>query len=114
VTASDDLRPCVLEAARAERGLLRGRRRVRQVAVGVAVLGAFLLSADRGLDTDHGTSRALGYADAAWVFARAEAYASDDSDIGWGLVEAFTELRRRQSEAIRMTQRVGPLTPGTV
>jgi hypothetical protein len=103
VEASDDLRPRVLESARTHCREQRARRRIQKAAVFVLLLAGFTTSATGVLDTPRpGSELALGAADSSSIHSRARAYAARRGDIGWGMVEAFTELRRRQSAAFRL------------
>lgn len=103
VRASEDLRPRVLETARAQCGEQRAKRCIRQVAVFVVLLAAFTASAGHVLETTGaGQKVALNAADSDRMHSQAETHAARGGDIGWGMVEAFTELRRRQSAAFRL------------
>jgi hypothetical protein len=96
VAASEDLRPRVLETARAQSGERRAQRCIRQAAVFV-VLSAILTMSSGGFDS--GPQRFLPLADAESIFLRAES----GGDCGWGMVEAFTEIRHQQAKVLRLT-----------
>lgn len=105
VQASEDLRPRVLETARAQSGEQRAQRCIRQVALFVVLLAIFTPSGRHRLETgDAPQQRSLAAADSESMFSRAETIvARSGGDLGWGMVEAFTELRRRQAEVFRLT-----------
>ncbi len=96
VAASDDLRPRVLETARTECGEQRAQRIIRQAAIAVVLTAMLTLSGDRGLDSV-GASRQL--ADSQSIFSRA----ASSGDAGWGMVDAFRELRHEQAKALRVS-----------
>jgi hypothetical protein len=101
VQPSEDLRPRVLEAARAQQGEKRARRWIRRAAACVVLVAVLAASASRmaGLGVD--PELALNATDSQAMHSRAESYSSG-RDLSWGLVKAFTELRRRQSAAFRL------------
>jgi hypothetical protein len=102
VRASEDLRPRVLEAARAQCGEQRARRFIRHAAVCVVLLASFMASVSQVPETAGADQEvALNAADSRTMFSRAQTYAAR-GDIGWGMVKAFTELRCRQSAAFRL------------
>jgi hypothetical protein len=84
VHASDDLRPRVLEAARSQREQQLTLGYLQHAAVVLVVLGA-LASALYGGAT--GTADSAKLADTS----------PNIPDGNWGLVDSFTELRRRQA-----------------
>jgi hypothetical protein len=98
VHASTDLRPRVLETARAQCGEQRVRRYIRQMAIAIFLFVTFTASNRDRLETE--TSWIT--ADSDYLFSRAEAEARRGSDVGWSMVEAFTESRRRQAEVLRL------------
>jgi len=92
VRPSEDLRPRVLEAARMQRGEQRAVSWVRYAAIVVAACGALLSSIYQpGLVVGAGALPVTTVA--------------QGSEFGWNMVESFTELRRRQAELLRTTQR---------
>jgi hypothetical protein len=95
VQASDDLRPRVLETARTEAGELRGRRWVRQASLAAAIVGiAVSIRATTGGDQPR-----IDDADA--VYEQASQKSVGAGGFGWALVQAFCELRERQSEKLQ-------------
>jgi hypothetical protein len=103
VQASEDLRPRVLEAARAQRGEQRVLRLIRRTAVCVALAALSGGSAGQLLAVAGvGRQLALSSVSSQAIHSRAERYAGSGEDLGWGLVKAFTELRHRQSAALRL------------
>lgn len=95
VQASDDLRPRVLETARTEVGELRGRRWVRQASLAAAIVGiAVTIRTSTG-----GHEPKIGDADA--VYEQASQKSVGAGGFGWALVQAFCELRERQSEKLQ-------------
>jgi hypothetical protein len=95
VRASEDLRPRTLEAARTERGEKRGKRWVRHAAIAAAILG---VTVSIGNSTGGALPRLKG-ADA--VYQEAEMKAACSGGFSWGLVQAFADMRERQSEMLR-------------
>jgi hypothetical protein len=83
VHASDDLRPRVLEAARSQHEQRLTLSYLQHAAVVLVVLGALASALYGG---------ASGTADSAKL-----ADTSPIPDGNWGLVDSFTELRRRQA-----------------
>jgi hypothetical protein len=103
VRASDDLRPRILETARAQQGEQRARRWIRRIAVCVALAAVFAASGDHLLAVAGiGRELALNPSNSQAMHSQAEKYTASGGDIGWGLVKAFTELRHRQSAAFRL------------
>jgi hypothetical protein len=99
VRASDDLRPRVLETARSQHGQRRARRRIWQSAVCVLLLGLFVTSVFQqpalfgtGLETNSGSAQLISGVETV----------TREVDSSWGIVESFTELRRRQAELLRL------------
>jgi hypothetical protein len=98
VQPSRDLRPRVLEAARLESGELQARRCIGRVAIFAALLGVFTMS---GIERPAGPGAFHRFTlVAAASHTDSETGASADS--GWALVDAYTELRRRQAEVLRL------------
>jgi len=95
VQASDDLRPRVLETARTEAVEFRGRRWVRQASLAAAIVGiAVSIRATTGVDQPR-----IDDADA--VYEQASQKSVGAGGFGWALVQAFCELRERQSEKLQ-------------
>jgi hypothetical protein len=92
VRPSEDLRPRVLEAARAQRGEQRAVSWVRYAAIAAAAAGALISST-----FEPGMAASMGALPVTTV--------AQGGDFGWNLVESFTELRRRQAELLRPAQR---------
>ena len=97
VQPSADLRPRVLETARAQSLSQRAQRSIRYLSVAIFVLTLFTSSnrqqrelatvqfpADRAIHETFRGGMVLG------------------GNVGWGTVDAFTEARRRQAEALRL------------
>lgn len=95
VQASDDLRPRVLETARTEVGELRGRRWVRQASLAAAIVGIAV-----SIRTTTGGNEPK-IADADAVYEQASQKSVGAGGFGWALVQAFCELRERQSEKLQ-------------
>jgi hypothetical protein len=100
VQASRDLRPRVLETARAERDEQRMSRRIWQAAVLVVLIAMFWMSPrQRPEALDFGQSRTAAQPGHYSLSPEAsEGY----GDFNWDMVESFTEMRRRQSELLRL------------
>lgn len=98
VQASDDLRPRVLETARAERGEQRGKRWVRHLSLAAAIVG---VSISIGVSTGDREPK-IGDADA--VYAQAAQKSVGAGGFGWALVQAFQELRQRQFGDVKSEQ----------
>ncbi|MCI0491748.1 MAG: hypothetical protein L0Z07_02295 [Planctomycetes bacterium] len=103
VQASDDLRPRVLETARMQCREQRARFYLRQAAVLVALLAVFTTTSSDRMDKAAGQQGLVAWTGSDWLFARAQMKATWDGDYGSGLVDAFTELRSRQAEVLRLT-----------
>ena len=106
VRPSDDLRPRVLETARAESHERWAQRRIWQVALVVALLGVCSPSVRSRLEVAASPS---GGALGAGAMARRAESGNDgwNSDgwntVGWNTVESFTDLRRRHAALLRLT-----------
>ncbi len=96
VQPSRDLRPRVLEAGRLENGEWRARRLVGLFA---ALLMFFTVSAVEWIDASDTFRHLTLVASASHAASMRDARGSDS---GWALVEAYTELRRRQAEVLRL------------
>jgi hypothetical protein len=102
VRPSDDLRPRVLETARLQRRELRARRLIRRAAAAVVLLAVFTASvAHQATSRSAGGKFDLMAADSQAMHDRAAMRAASAGGISWGLVDAFSELKQEQSEAIR-------------
>jgi len=99
VQPSRDFRPRVLEAARLESGERRARRCIGRVALFAALLGLFTFSGVERLETPDAFRHLTLVASASHVLSMQDASGGDSS---WTLVEAYTELRRRQAEMLRL------------
>ena len=98
---SDDLRPRVLESARAESNERWAQRQIWQVALVVALLGVCSTSVRSRLEVAAPPSGiALG---TGAMVRRAEAGNDGWNNVGWNTVESFTDLRRRHAAMLRLT-----------
>lgn len=95
VQPSDDLRPRVLETARAEAGELRSRRWVRQASLAAAIVGIAVSIRTTTGGNDPKIS------DAEAVYEQASQKSVGAGGFGWALVQAFRELRERQFESLQ-------------
>jgi hypothetical protein len=96
VRPSDDLRPRVLELARSEAREQSGQRRVRRLAL-VGVIMSLAMSS--------GNSASRGrqpIEDVDALYRQAASKASCTGELGWGLAQAYADLRQRQSEKLRL------------
>src|SRR5262249_14891363 len=98
VQVSKDLRPRVLESARLKNGERRARSVVRKTGLVAALLMWCITASIRSLDMPEDlrqlTIIATGSVPAGHV-------SGGNGDIGWSLVDAFTELRCRQADVLR-------------
>lgn len=94
VVPSEDMRPRVLEAARVESDERKARRRVWHMAIAIGVLGAmFIVANDRTSVLpifSHG------------MLANSDLHPAEEGAAGWGIVDAFTDLRRRQAALLSL------------
>jgi hypothetical protein len=98
VQASEDLRPRVLESARQQRCESKAQRLIARLALGVLLATTLTASSPSGsVDARHPLASAALYRASLPLPTAANA----DNDIGWNMVEAFTEMRRQQSEVLR-------------
>ncbi len=97
VVASEDLRPRLLEAARAGRQESRAQRRIRQAVLIVVLSMVSLPVGDRRMGA-HERAAAIG--DPQRLNDQAAAKGMHCGGFGWGLVEAFIDLRREQSDRL--------------
>jgi hypothetical protein len=102
VRASRDLRPRVLEAARSQRTERRGRLAIRAAASVLIALTMLTssLSPRAGQLTFARNGRPFPSTSQELVL-RAQALSGFGGDLGWGIVEAFRELRADQSAALK-------------
>ena len=100
VRASGDLRPRVLETARAERSERRAQRRIWQVAILVVLLGMFTTTVRQGQGI-FGIERSRAATGAGQLLFSSEAL-TGSGESNWEMVDSFTELRRRQAELLRL------------
>jgi hypothetical protein len=102
VRASRDLRPRVLEAARAKR-TGRHSQLIIRAAAGVLIALTMLaesLSPTAGQLTFARNGR-FAPSNSHELFLRAHALSGFGGDLGWGIVDAFRELRDDQSAALK-------------
>lgn len=102
VRASDDLRPRVLESARVQRCERRAQRWIRQAAVFVVLLATVTASIRPTLDSSAFHQANWLFAGSDAIFSHAGAKTAHGGDLAWGLVDSFTELRRRQADAFNL------------
>lgn len=95
VQASSDLRPRVLESARAQRSDRRVQKYLRRITLCAALVVAAVTGLSKTYRDAHGNTEAES--SGKWGFEQVEAAAGDGS---WGTVEAFTQFRRRQAEVL--------------
>ena len=98
VQVSKDLRPRVLEAARLKSGERRARSVVRRTALIAALLMWFTTASIRSLDMPENLRELTIVATGSVPASRVS---GGNGDVGWSLVNAFTELRGRQAEVLR-------------
>ena len=101
VQASADLRPRVLESARAKRSEHRVRRGLCRITVCVLLCMAGTVTIRQyrvttGQRGDAVPQKNSSGSELGWGQMKHTA-----GDASWGTVEAFTEFRRRQAEALR-------------
>lgn len=96
VQPSDDLRPRVLEAARAVRRDQQAQRHILQLAAVLLVMAGCLA----GL----GNRMASRSAETTWLSGVTAGAVRDGSrgDAGWETVESFTQVRRQQARLLRL------------
>jgi hypothetical protein len=98
VQVSKDLRPRVLESARLHSGERRARSVVRKAALIAALLMWCVTASIRSLDMPENLRELTIVATSP---VSAGHVSSGNGDIGWTLVDAFTELRCRQADVLR-------------
>ena len=97
VRPSEELRPRVLETARTEFRERLAQRRIWQVALVVAILGAISIAV--------GDPRYAGVPFSASVLeVQPDVRQAEGGAAGWSTVEAFTDLRRRQAALLSLTR----------
>ncbi len=102
VQASEDLRPRVLETARKQLRERTARRWVRGLVFCVAMLTVFTASDNQRRWSE--VHRPLASAMAYPTPAKHDPAAGDrGNEYDWGMVDAFTKMRRLQAEAFRVT-----------
>ena len=103
VQASEDLRPRVLESARIGYRERRARHWIGHSAflvLLVALCTATVGGRAQVLSTSAADSRLAADANAVYSLAETKVVLGQ-VDFGWGMVEAFTDVRRRQAESLR-------------
>jgi hypothetical protein len=95
VRPSEELRPRVLEATRAELGERRAQRRIRHVAIAIGLLGMFFAVAGNRITPtfSHGMLQ-----------ESPQVRSADGGGAGWSIVEAFTDLRQRQAALLSLNR----------
>jgi hypothetical protein len=102
VQASEDLRPRVLESARRQRCERRTQRWMGRLAM-VVVLATVLTASERHRGGEARQTLASVAVYRASFPAPPAGSGDVSSDVGWGMVDAFTEMRRQQSQALRLS-----------
>ena len=97
VRPSEELRPRVLETARAEASEQQALRRIWQLALAITLFGALSIAAGTCGDVASSSSPGMLQMQAAVQQVGGE-------NAGWSMVESFTELRRRQAALLRLTR----------
>jgi hypothetical protein len=104
VRASDDLRPRVLEMASVQRGEEWAQRCIRRVALVVILLATFTtIGRHPLLSSGTTTGHPLFSAELEQSLTRAAMPNVGAGQSSWSAVEALTNLRERQAEALRLT-----------
>jgi hypothetical protein len=102
VSASEGLRPRVLDGARAQRSERRVRHRVVQL-MAVVVFSTIVTGAGHTPRSSRGEIQSPLLGDLQLLHERAAEMAEDGGGVGWGLVDAMVDLRREQSDRLRST-----------
>jgi hypothetical protein len=102
VRPSEEMRPRVIEAARAESRERQAQRRIWQAALALAAWGAISIATAGRFSTNSSFSAGMLHAQAE--LRQADAHSAEIGAAGWGMVDSFTNLRRRQAELLRMTR----------
>ena len=97
VRPSEELRPRVLEATRAESGEQRARRRIWHVAIAIGLLGTIFAVAGNRTAVSPAFSHGM-------LQVGPEVRTADGGGAGWSIVEAFTDLRRRQAALLSLNR----------
>jgi hypothetical protein len=104
VRASDDLRPRVLEMASVQRGEEWAQRCIRRIALVVVLLATFTTVGRHPLlNTGSVAEHTLFSAELERSLTRAALPSVGAGHPSWNAVEALTNLRERQAEALRLT-----------
>jgi hypothetical protein len=101
VQVSKDLRPRVMDAARLTSSERRVRRYIRQAALFAALLTWWVTASVNRLDM-RDDLRDLSLAAAGTYPISSNRIGSGASDAAWVLVDAYTELRGRQADVLRL------------
>ena len=101
VQVSKDLRPRVLDAARLTSGERRVRRYIRQAALIAALLTWCVTASVNRLDM-RDDLRELTLATASSYPISNSRISDGAGDAAWVLVDAYTELRGRQADVLRL------------
>jgi hypothetical protein len=97
VRPSEELRPRVLEAARAESSERWAQRRILQVALVVALWGGISTATGGRWEVTAPFSAGL-------LQVHAELRPAEGRAADWSMVESFTDLRRRQAALLSLTR----------
>lgn len=100
VRASDDLRPRVLETARAQCAHATIRSVAGMLAISVSLVVFMGMGAKHHTPAPVNDEPTLAQTDSQAIFSQAQAKAIRSGGLSWGIVDAFRELRQKQSEAI--------------
>src|SRR3954454_2228342 len=101
VQVSTDLRPRVLDSARLANGERRVRRYIRQAALIAAIVTWFVTASVSRLDM-RDDLRELSLATASSYPMSNNRISVGAGDAAWVLVDAYTELRGRQADVLRL------------
>ena len=97
VRPSEALRPRLLETARAESRERQAQRRIWQLALVVALLGAISTATGGRWDV------AVPFS-ASMLQVPADMRPAEGGAAGWSMVDSFTDLRRRQAAVLSLTK----------
>jgi hypothetical protein len=97
VRPSEELRPRVLEASRVELGERKAQRRIWQVAIAICLLGTMYAVAGDRTPVPPAFSHGM-------LQVGPEVRTADGGGAGWRIVEAFTDLRRRQAALLSLNR----------
>jgi hypothetical protein len=101
VQASSDLRPRVLETARACRGERRLQRCLYRVTISILLVMATSIWIDRSQGAAGSRDEAMLEQDGVLHGSIWPQIETAPGDASWDTVEAFTEVRRRQAQVLR-------------